>query len=44
VFVALHQDLYTAVWVLHEWAHDLPAGALAESLAALECDVGWVGD
>ena len=44
VFVALHQDLYTASWILHEWASDLPAAALAESLAALECDLGWVGD
>jgi hypothetical protein len=44
VFVALHQDLYTADWVLHEVVDDLPAGALAESLAALECDLGWVGD
>ena len=44
VFMALHQDLYTADWILHEWASDLPAAALAESLVALECDVGWVGD
>ena len=44
VFVALHQDLYTAVWVLHEWAHDLPAAALAESLALIECDLEWAGN
>jgi hypothetical protein len=44
VFVALHQDLYTADWVLHEVVDDLPAAALAESLAALECDVGWAGN
>ena len=44
VFVALHQDLYTAAWVLHEVVDDLPAVALTESLAALECDVEWVGN
>ncbi len=46
VFVALHQDLYTADWVLHEWASDLPAAALTESLAALECDLGsgWLSE
>jgi len=46
VFVALHQDLYTADWVLHEVVDDLPAAALTESLAALECDVGleWLSE
>jgi hypothetical protein len=44
VFVALHQDLYTADWVLHEVVDDLPAAGLAEGLVALECDLGWAGN
>jgi hypothetical protein len=42
--MALHQDLYTASWILHEGAEDLSPVALAESLAALECDLEWVED
>ena len=44
VFVALHQDLYTASWILHEWANDLPPAALAGSLEMIECDLEWAGD
>lgn len=38
VFVALHQDLYNAAWVVHEGPPDPFAPALAASLSRIGCD------
>jgi hypothetical protein len=39
VFVALHQDLYNAAWVVHEGPPDPFAPALAAGLSRIGCDL-----
>ncbi len=40
VFLALHQDMYNADWVLHEGAKDPPAPEAAAVLSEVGCELG----
>lgn len=39
IFVALHQDLYNADWLVHEPRADISARALSDKLGALGCNL-----
>ena len=41
VFVALHQDLYNADWLVHEPPADLSPRALSDRLAAIGCNLNF---
>ncbi len=40
VFIAEHEDLYKAVWVVHETADDSPADAITNILTQVGCAFG----